>query len=166
MKAAYYDPHRDGQGQSGWWKYPTSSDQRPVYGLPEYLGGDGSAQANAGSRDDRSLQVLLGSYAMSNPWGLFDMAGGTHEWTETSVPVDEERRYVRFFKGSGWLSTTGEDYIDGWGGDSPGSNFYGMGLRVASVPAPHTALSLVLWGLLTRARTRRRMPCGYPSSRP
>jgi hypothetical protein len=59
-KAAFYDPNRYGEGQGGYWEYPTSSDTAPIAGDPA-LGG----QTNAGPR---TRDLMTGPRASSGRW--------------------------------------------------------------------------------------------------
>ncbi|MBO6740969.1 MAG: SUMF1/EgtB/PvdO family nonheme iron enzyme [Phycisphaerales bacterium] len=80
LKAAHYDPDKNGQGP-GWWAYGHSSDDPPMQGLP----GVGHTVMGMSS-DDIGQSVLfypLGAFEdVISPWGLFDLIGGNPEWTE------------------------------------------------------------------------------------
>lgn len=80
LKAAHYDPDKNGQGP-GWWAYGHSSDDPPVQGLP----GVGHTVMGLNS-DDIGQSVLfypLGAFEdVTSPWGLFDLVGGNREATE------------------------------------------------------------------------------------
>ncbi len=85
MKAAHYDPNKNGTGQGGWWLYSNSSDSPLVYGPPGVLVNGQPATANAGwsslSYPGRNpFAVSLAAYASTSPWCLLDVAGGTTEW--------------------------------------------------------------------------------------
>ena len=84
IKAAHFDPKRNGTGQGGWWAYNITSDTAPRYGPPGAQVSGGLAQANAGYFSPSPYGTLLGAYpTVQSPWGLLDVAGGTTEWTET-----------------------------------------------------------------------------------
>jgi formylglycine-generating enzyme required for sulfatase activity len=155
LKAAHYDPVLD-----RWWEYSTTSDTRPLYGLPEgYPGGSVDNQANANYIDvggNAHFQVLLGAYEnVTSPWGLFDTAGGTSEWTEFAGG----RRIARGLEGSGWAS--GAFTIDAaWDlrGAFPTDVSYSFGFRVASaIPSPNGVAVLGTSGMLFAALRRRRL---------
>ncbi len=46
LKAAHYDPNRNGLGQGGWWTYADMSDDPLVYGPPGLLVNGQATQAN------------------------------------------------------------------------------------------------------------------------
>lgn len=99
-KAAYWDPNKD-DGQGGYWQFQNTSDIEPLPGLPE----DGG-ERNAGDSDIFPLDV--GSYpTVQSPWGLLDMAGGAHEYTETIPSADEQES--RIMMGSRFIQ---DDYGD------------------------------------------------------
>lgn len=96
IKGAYYDPHRYGLNQEGYWLYPNATNTPLVPGLP----GTPGAQTSAGIADISGL-VSVGSYPdVQSPWGLLDVSGGVGEWTET-VSDSLRRRY-----------SMGTDYFD------------------------------------------------------
>jgi sulfatase modifying factor 1 len=51
MKAAHWDPNRNGAGQGGWWLYSNSSNNPYVYGPPGVLVNGHPATANAAWSD-------------------------------------------------------------------------------------------------------------------
>ena len=135
LKAAHYDPAKQNSDGSlgGWWQYSNASDTPYTYGPP------GTGQANAGFTNPGPFSISLGAYATTSPWGLYDMAGGTTEWTESVRTTNGMRS--RVFDGSHW----GEDGFQALLGDrirSASSEFphiptYEFGLRIAStIPAP------------------------------
>ncbi len=90
-KAGYWDPSKD-NGAGGYWRYPNASDYEPLPGFPDQGG-----ERNAG--DDDAFPLGVCSYpGVRSPWGLFDMAGGEREWTETARR--EGHRDLRHTKGS------------------------------------------------------------------
>jgi formylglycine-generating enzyme required for sulfatase activity len=156
-KAAFYDPNRHGEGQGGYWDYPTSSDTAPIPGDPA-LGGQtnaGSVQPQFNDWPDGQFRPLdVGSYAdTQSPWGLLDTFGGGLELTETWTNPNQELQQTRY------VGLTGGAYkplSQGELGDlrmaTPDSFF---SLRVGSVvPCPGSAAVLTL-GALLAARRRR-----------
>ena len=100
----------------------------------------------------------LGSYATTNPWGLFDVAGATAEWTEGFFQIpDEPIPRARYLDGSSWASLspllTDEIQYRG-GGYGPFVQFSDLGLRIASIPGPSwlTLMSLTTAYSLVRRR--------------
>lgn len=80
LKAAHFDPDKNGQGP-GWWDYGHGSDDPPVQGIP----GVGHTVMGMDSADiGQSVQFYpLGAFVdVTSPWGLFDLIGGSPEWTE------------------------------------------------------------------------------------
>jgi len=77
LKAAYYDPDKNGDGQGGWWLQPNGTDTELIIGAPA----DGG-QTNAGITEydtDVALDdvLRLGVYEeVTSPWGLLDVSGG------------------------------------------------------------------------------------------
>jgi formylglycine-generating enzyme required for sulfatase activity len=103
--------------------------------------------------------VLLGAYNVTSPWGLFDVAGGTIEWTE-------EVFNGGFGPSARWADGTGRDEFSGgfpdWigvrgGGYWPALRNPNQGFRVAAiVPSPSSAVLLVIGaGLMAGSRRRR-----------
>jgi len=163
LKAAHYDPNKtNGDGTTGgWWQYSNGSDTPYVYGPPPSMGGGG--EANAGFTTPSPFAIPLGSYATVSPWGLYDMAGGTTEWTESSVTSTTGQR-TRIFDGSWWGQNAFVaglmEQVREQGAEFPHVPTYEHGLRIASVvPAASTcAPAGVCLGLLC-ARRRRPMSC-------
>lgn len=150
VKAAYYDPNKNGQGQGGYWKFPTSSDTAPVQGLP---GDGGETNADAAHWEDPHGFLDVGSYAnVQSPWGLLDTSGSLSEWTGSwaSVEMNFTRKYMgsSLFSGD-WID---KDRIDGYGDAFP--RVTGIGFRLATtVPSPSAIAPLaLLFCLRTRSR--------------
>ncbi|CAG0948264.1 hypothetical protein PHYC_00015 [Phycisphaerales bacterium] len=164
LKAGHYDPSKlnpDGS-VGGWWRCGNTSDVQPPYGPPGVrvrasgLPGpdpDGPlAQANAGWDNITfpgysPFSVPLGAYpTVQSPWGLFDIAGGTTEWTEEALLTSGIWPTARLFDGSYWTGGRGLDLLNAWGGDYPGWSTFDFGFRVASaVPSPgFSALGVAL----------------------
>lgn len=136
LKAAHYDPDRNGDGQGGWWVYSNGTDVPLISGPP------GVGQANFGFTDG-AFTIPLGAYPQTqSPWGLLDVAGGTGEWTEDVLTGGFGIRWRRW-EGSYWLSGSGiVDAVFTEGGDDfPHIADYRNGFRIASsVPAPGSCI--------------------------
>ncbi len=178
LKAAHYDPNKNGPGQEGWWLYSTTSDTAPVPGppgqrvrlLPNFdVVADPNgvlAQANAGGWRDvfpgvSFADIPLGAYAVTSPWGLYDVAGATAEWTEEILTLPEGVRY-RVFDGSWWLDgSVGSDAIPFRGGaEFPNVFTFDLGFRIASaVPGPWSSPLLVFAGACAASRRRSSPAC-------
>ncbi len=161
IKAAHYDPDKNGVGQGGWWLYPYGSDEPPIPGYP-WEGGETSAAVDDVSLFSPVWDLPVGSYAVNgavSPWGLLDLSGGALEWLEDWRPpingTDFGNQRLRLTSGS---SVTGgivlleqRDAIVGFGWDEPGevpprSN----GFRIASA-VPSRADFAEPWWRLTFA---------------
>jgi len=151
LKAAHYDPDKDGPGQGGWWEYSHASDDPPIPGPP------GEGETSAGWRTDTldALAILLGSYPKAaSPWGLLDVTGGAQEWIE-EIHGDFE---FRSLEGTGagspfvWLDRAG---FTQW--ERPAFLALLGGLRVVSVvPSPgSSALGLLVYALIVFRRKRK-----------
>lgn len=153
LKAAHYDPNKNGPGQGGWWRFPYSQDTELTYGWP------GSGQSSGGSIGPPppgfpiSWNLPLGAYAdQVSPWGLWDTSGGEMEWLE-EVYIGR----FRFVEGSSAYFDSDpvfRDSIDGFGANSVGEPL--GGLRVASlVPGVSPSVVLIVASLGTVMRRRR-----------
>jgi formylglycine-generating enzyme required for sulfatase activity len=173
LKASHYDPNLN-DGQGGWWLYNTSSDTRPAYGPPGVhvrttgLPGpdpDGPLSQANGLWDTPNFpgydpfSIPLGAYPdVQSPWGLFDTAGGTAEWSEEVLLTNGQFPTARLFDGSAWAGDgTFADLVNHSGGDAPSFSFYDLGFRVASaVPSPgSSALGVGLLLILNQRRRRK-----------
>lgn len=174
MTAVHYDPNKNGPGSGGWWVSPNGTDVPLAYGPPgqRVRVGPGTpgpdptgplAQANSGWDETQflgfdPLTVPLGAYPdVQSPWGLFDVAGGTSEWTEEAFGDGNFPQY-RDFDGSCWASSPGNTAIDRpgvIGGDVPQFSTLTLGFRIASsVLGPST--SAVCFGCLFGFARRHR----------
>ena len=165
MKAAFYDPDRNGDGQGGWWTYSNGSDQPFVYGPPGVLVNGQPATANAGWSGDTHpgfspYSTLLGAYNETSAYGLFDLAGGASEWTEHPFWIQgESLPRERIFKGSAWNLAVGplqDRARDLGGGDFPSYAGSDTGFRIAAaVPAPGSLAALIgAMGVVPHRRRR------------
>jgi formylglycine-generating enzyme required for sulfatase activity len=158
LKAAHYDPNKNGIGQGGYWEYSITSDTEPVGARPPgWPGSTGRGQVNAGWADGSQYTVPLGAYAtIQSPWGLLDTGGATTEWTEEIVNADGIK--TRVYDGSWWTDgSPGIDSISNWGGDEfPGVPIFPYGFRIAAaIPAPSGVVcALAACSLCLRRRRR------------
>jgi formylglycine-generating enzyme required for sulfatase activity len=153
LKAAHFDPNKNVEA-GGWWLYSNGTDTPLTPGVP------GVGQANFGFTDGTQFDIPLGAYpTVQTPWGLFDMAGATAEWTEGIVFGAQGTRF-RIYEGSNWASPFGDSVNDAIYGavaaDFPALDFYDLGFRIASaVPNPPSAFVLAV-ASTTFARRRRK----------
>ncbi len=169
LKAAHYDPNKPNADGTvgGWWRYSISSDTAPVSGPPPSLAPAGveAGQVNTGGWPYFDLNINpssipLGAYSTAmSPWGLFDTAGGTAEWTEEIRQFFTAGNKFRVADGSWWYAgSTGVDAIGLRAADDfPWIPSFEYGLRVAAaVPSPSAALCLVILMAPSLSSTRRR----------
>lgn len=161
LKAAHYDPNKFGQGQEGWWLYSTTSDTAPIAGPPSSMAPQSMGQVNtAGGQffGVNPFTIPLGAYAdVTSPWGLYDVAGATGEWTEEILTLASGNKF-RIYDGSWWLDgDVGIDMASVRAGDQfPNVFLFENGLRIASaVPGPQTGLPLVCAGACAVRKRRR-----------
>ncbi len=151
VKAAYYDPNKNGEGNPGYWKFPTSLESAPIQGLPQ---DGGQTNADAAHWDVPSGFLDVGSYAsVRSPWGLTDASGSLSEWTGSweSVEVHFTREYMgSILFSSDWID---KDRIDGYGDTFPVVS--GFAFRLAAViPLPGTVVLASVVGAACAARRR------------
>lgn len=152
MKAAHWDPDRNGLGQGGYWQYPDGGDEPMVAAIP----GEPESETSAG------LALLFGEYTRidvglypdsASPWGMLDASGGLSEMTES---VSDFTRFKLFRPGTNTssLDPALEDRLDFFFSQTrPTSS---NGFRIAGVvPAPGGTAVLALGAMLACERRRR-----------
>jgi len=160
LKATFYDPNKDGNGNAGWWRYGNSSDTQPVPGDPAQGGQTNAGIDRAGfgyeqewpEGEFRPLDV--GSYPdEQSPWGLLDGAGGGAEWTEEwNHPFDEFQQLRLYFPGKAFSPLEFTE-IGEWQHADPAQY---LSLRLAAaVPGP-SSTALFITASLVGVRRRRR----------
>lgn len=156
LKAAHYDPNKEGQDQGGWWIYNNGSDTPLVGGPP----GVGDTSAGWVIDDDGrpAWETPLGSYPQTmSPWGLRDVSGGGGEWTETWIPYNDNLT-DRIWMGAPAGSLSWADDATYFGSDYPTSRGFNLSFRVAStVPSPASIVALC--GVILHQSTRKRSRC-------
>jgi formylglycine-generating enzyme required for sulfatase activity len=166
IKAAHYDPNRNGPGQGGYWIFSITRDTPPLPGPPPSMGGSGEANFGFTTGPVSPFSIPLGAYTnIASPWGLYDTAGATAEWTE-GIGVEFGQNRSRAYEGSWWTASPGDsiaDAIYAISGDFPSLSTYDLGFRIASsVPAPGAAaLGVGVLAALAGSSHRRRKP-GHP----
>lgn len=168
MKAAHYDPDRvnDDGSVGGWWRYSITRDTAPVYQRPPSMGGLGEANAGFILTGEAQFSIPLGAYTtITSPWGLFDTAGGTSEWTETIFRVQGLDILSRVVEGSAWATPNlPADSAWSYGDASPTERDYMFGFRIA--PAVPSSPSVLVVALGVCSFLRRRRGKGSPCDRP
>jgi hypothetical protein len=160
-KAAY---HKNDGATSNYWDYPTASNTEPIAAA----GGrtEGSAVYDGVSFGPAEVDDSGGLSA----YGIRGMGGNVREWMESaSSGLNDDPFALRPARGGGWnsplMGLQSAYKIDFSPSDS--SNYIGM--RIASVPEPSAAMSVLAGCLLLLRRTarpRRRLspsPCKRPA---
>jgi formylglycine-generating enzyme required for sulfatase activity len=165
-KAAYYQPLAAGGDSDGYWLYPTGSNA-----IPNSRNGSGS-DANSGNfyNDDGIANGFNGGYAVTNStsfptgnaltavgaytqadsyYGTFDQGGNVWEWNDAVIGSS------RGLRGGSWgpSLSSGLRASGRYNSDPTNENGF-IGFRVATVPEPTVAVSLLMTGawLLTRRK--------------
>jgi formylglycine-generating enzyme required for sulfatase activity len=166
VKSAHFDPNKDGPGLPGYWLYPTSSDTQPIGGPPE-LGGQTSA--GYGNYYFENLIPEVAAYRdVQSPWGLWDVSGGSREWTESPEWQIPTSGAVRVVEGSSWrdgsaVAANNRDFIDFWQISRPG---FTHGLRMArAVPGAWSAWAFVCAFSFALRKRRQNDETPDPSAR-
>ena len=139
-KAAYHDPRSEAAGgppgNDNYWAYPTQSDVAPTAEAP--AGGTNSANfaGTAGDTHD------VGAYPDTTSfYGVFNMAGNVTEFNEDKWPTAG----LRIVRGGHAGSESADVFVsDNLNAIPPTKQGDSVGIRVAMVPEPTSALILVL----------------------
>jgi formylglycine-generating enzyme required for sulfatase activity len=165
IKAAHYDPQKVNSDGSlgGYWTYSNTSNT-PYIGAPPSAGGTANFGFDAGA-----FSIPLGAYAnATSPWGLYDVAGGSFEWTESIFTDPIDGRNYRSYDGSARTNGTNwgnQDTIHGFRSFRPNLAPVESGFRIAAtIPAPAT-LELVVAGLFPLRRRKDGALCVRNSGR-
>jgi hypothetical protein len=151
IKAFYFDPHRYGENDPGYWLHPSSSNIAPI-SLPPQLGGT----TNSGVTDVQYWRV--GAYpSVTTPWGLLDASGGGREMTETldlpGVPNWATRYVIGSSKGGDPGFAEFEDRIDAFL-NAPNLAASRHAFRVASIVPSVSTFIPIFAGLILLQRKR------------
>lgn len=156
VKAMYYDPHRYGPGQEGYWRMPDGGNDPLAPGLPGQ-GGETNAGMNINTYGIGPY-LNADAYAhVQSPWGLLGGSGGAFEFTEDWEGAGPNH-FSRLRRGSkAWLFPHwSDDSLDVFSGVSPIDAW--AGFRVVSVvPAPGVPAAVLVVLAITPpwSRTRR-----------
>ena len=147
-KAAYYDPL-----SASFLAYPAGSDSPTVCTAPTAATNSANCDAVGSDNFDPDIDdlTIVGSFPGSaSPFGTFDQGGNAIEWNET--PFDFNHRGLRgggFYLRLEFLAAAKRSASFAEAGS------FDLGLRVAAIPEPGTAL-LVGGGLLLLAGRAQR----------
>jgi hypothetical protein len=83
LKAAYYDPEKDG-GQGGWWLFPNRSDEALVVGRPEDGGETIADLVDYFMWDVGQYPDTMSAY------GLLDVSGTANQMTSTQFGANQQ----------------------------------------------------------------------------
>ncbi len=161
MKAAYYDPDKNGNGP-GWWRYSNQSDEPSAPGTPDvgahpYGLSDAELEAIYGAGETNPSQLPLGVYdgpQSQSHYGLIDLLTGRSEvMSELEYVLGEEYwlQTVVFRNAWGWQSPLDGQGITG----SPNSDTPFYGFRLVVVPSPGGGAIAVLGSATFLGRRRR-----------
>ncbi len=127
-KAAYHQPADQGGDPTGYWRYPTRSNDPP---FPEEPPGFDNNSANACCGTLR-MATDVGAYTKSvSFYGTFDQAGNVEEWTEEIVYVTNRR-----LRGGSWTYNEFYSKKTDFEFDTPDYKADGIGFRVAGALDP------------------------------
>lgn len=122
-KAAYHQPAELGGDPSGYWTYPTRSNDPPFAEEPP---GFDSNTANACCATGW-MATDVGAYLEARSfYGTFDQAGNVEEWTEEIVYVTNRR-----LRGGSWTYNEFYSKKTDFEFDTPDYDADGIGFRVA-----------------------------------
>jgi formylglycine-generating enzyme len=145
-KAAYFDPNKNGPGQSGYWLFPTRHDDPPINVVDAAGMNNGNFFDSAGtgthgySIDLPYFRTEVGAFASSpGPYGTFDQGGNLDKWNEATAGSQQmATRGGSYYKSSGSLSKWDSDAFNSSRGH------YGIGFRVASAIVPEPCILIML----------------------
>jgi formylglycine-generating enzyme required for sulfatase activity len=161
-KAAYY---RAGGKNAGYWSFATQSNlaasaapSPTAVNSANYWGGPSLGYAVTGSPTTNSAQNYLtdvGAYgASSSAYGTFDQSGDVYQWTESTITTSIGPG--RVLRGGSWGNeyySLESSYRVNSGVASEGDN--DIGFRIASIPEPVGALTLMSGAIALNCRKRR-----------
>ena len=159
-KAAYFDPDRYGEGQPGYWRFPTGHETDPdVWDEPGADPYNSAVYVTPFSEPGGSVPLTM------SPWGAFDMAGNATEyvaqWDLLGLPYGSA--YV--IRGSPFIggSSLDEKYVhsyafafnENYSGDGADWDYHSFRI-VTYLPAPGTLLVLGAAGTWCATRQKRK----------
>jgi formylglycine-generating enzyme required for sulfatase activity len=154
-KAAYYDPTLNG-GAGGYWTYATRSNSAPgnVVGSganeANYNNGVYSVTQGSGRSSSQNYLTPVGAFTNSaSAYGTYDQNGDVWNWNDAVLGSSRGLRGGLWYENSSYLQSSGRD------DDTPTVELSSFGFRLASLPEPSVAVSLILAGGLLLSRRKR-----------
>ena len=168
-KAAYYQPKASGGPTTGYWLYPMQSNSTPYSDEPPGATPDNTRVGNfckddgiANGYDDGyalsgstsfpagTALTAVGAYTSSDTYyGPFDHGGNVWEWNDA---ISGSSRGLR---GGSWSNFADFQRSLLNGTSNPSGESETFGFRVATVPEPTVAVSLIFTGCVLLARRKR-----------
>jgi sulfatase modifying factor 1 len=157
-KAAYYQPPAAGGDADGYWQYPTGSNDIPnsrngsttdpnsanFFRNDNIANGFNDGYAVIGSPDyDISKNYLtpVGAFTQADSYyGTFDQGGNVLEWNDSVITS------FRGLRGGTWISDEVFMRVGYRYNDVPEVEIERYGFRIATVPEPSVAASLIATG--------------------
>ena len=121
-KAAYHEPIGLNRPATGYWLYPTRSDDTPVSEPPPGAGNSANSCCDTGG-----MATDVGAYFRTpSYYGTYDQAGNVQEWTEEIVFVGNRR-----LRGGSWYYNEFYSKSTDFEFDTPDYPGEAIGFRVA-----------------------------------
>ncbi len=162
-KAAYYDPTLN-SGAGGYWEYQTRSNTAPTVATANATGDISNPGANVanynrgaswnGQAGNLTTVGSAGALAESY-FGTADQAGNVWEWNDAVIGSS------RGLRGGSWVNDSASMSTSSRGSNSPTSELFRVGFRVASVPEPSALLLTMFSASVLLTRRRRSTLCGF-----
>ena len=169
LKAAHYDPNKNGEGP-GWWDYAHSSDAPPVIGLP------GQGDVARGLTNEEVQALTMGESVShpslplelypdaASPWGILDLLGGRQELIDELDPFDFSDnantvfdRLIKFADDNSIISPFDNDRLDRFSTRSFTQGFLNTHI-VTAIPSPPSVV-MVSTAICVHGRRRGRRMC-------
>lgn len=157
-KAAYYDPTLNG-GAGGYWTYATKSNTAPgnnasnptLANQANYNNGVYSVTQSSSYSSTQNYLTDVGLFSNSaSAYGTFDQNGEAYQWNDAVITGG-----LRGLRGGPWSFNSSGLQSSNWGDIPPETDQGTIGFRLATVPEPSVAVSMIVGGLLMLARRKR-----------
>jgi formylglycine-generating enzyme required for sulfatase activity len=154
-KAAYYDPSLN-SGAGGYWTYATRSNTAPgnVVGSAanqaNYNNGVYSVTQSNSYSSTQNYLTDVGAFTNSaSAYGTYDQNGDVYQWNDTVVGASRGLRGGNWYNDSTFQPSSYRTSV------APTTESNGVGFRIATVPEPSVAVSLIVAGGLLLSRRKR-----------